>query len=120
MEIIFILDPTHRVNFPPKGETPDLPDQREKLPGLCHPGYQTGWGGQSSCQTLDTAILWLHMAKDYHHFLSKKRKRIIIKMFLVAYTEYLPHTGSITYSSATAGSYCYPYFKKEEIGAQKS
>lgn len=45
VEIIFILDPTHRVNFPPKGETTDLPDQREKLPGLCHPGYQTGLGG---------------------------------------------------------------------------
>lgn len=31
VEINFILDPIYGVNFPPKGETTELPDQRQEL-----------------------------------------------------------------------------------------
>lgn len=43
--------------------------------------------------TLDTAILLLHVATDYQHFLSKKRKSITKRMFPVTFMDYSPCVG---------------------------
>ena len=92
-EINSILDPIYKVNFPPRGTITDLPDRREKLPGLCHPGIQTEGGANQVAKHVIQPFccyMWLRISNIF-----LTRKSIIIRMLPVTYIEYLPYTGSI-------------------------
>lgn len=119
VEISFVLDSIYGAHFPPKRET----QSSQTRPGLLHPGrnfrQSNKWRGQYSCQTLDTAILLLHIANDYQHFLSKKIKRESLSEYFVTFIEHLLYAGSVISFSTVASSYYYPHFKEEEIEAQK-
>ena len=83
MEINSILEPIHKVNFPPRGGTTDLPDQREKLPELYHPGIQTEGGANQVAKHMIQPFccsMWLRISN----------------IFLRTYIEYLPYTGDIS------------------------
>lgn len=93
VEINSILDPIYKVNFPPRGKITDLPDRREKLPGLCHPGIQTEGGANQVAKHVIQPFccyMWLRISNIF-----LTRKSIIIRMLPVTYIEYLPYTGSI-------------------------
>ena len=93
VEINSILDPIYKVNFPPRGKITDLPDRREKLPGLCHPGIQTEGGANQVAKHVIQPFccyMWLRISTIF-----LTRKSIIIRMLPVTYIEYLPYTGSI-------------------------